>query len=81
MNNSDNSLGMLVVDNSTSDFGNKAYCSKKNIDYISMDGNKGLSKAYNAAVDACKEKDAIILFDDDTEVTEEYFEKLLYYYF
>ena len=67
---------MLVVDNSTSDFGNKAYCSKKNIDYISMDGNKGLSKAYNAAVDACKEKDAIILFDDDTEVTEEYFEKL-----
>lgn len=76
LNNSDNSLGMLVVDNSTSDFGNKAYCSKKNIDYISMDGNKGLSKAYNAAVDACKEKDAIILFDDDTEVTEEYFEKL-----
>ncbi|MBN2922486.1 MAG: glycosyltransferase [Lactobacillus sp.] len=76
LNNSDNSLGMLVVDNSTSDFGNKAYCSKKNIDYISMDGNKGLSKAYNAAVDVCKEKDAIILFDDDTEVTEEYFEKL-----
>lgn len=76
LNNCDNSLGMLIVDNSTADFGNKEYCANKGIEYISMDGNKGLSKAYNAAVNACMGKDAIVLFDDDTEVTEEYFDKL-----
>lgn len=76
LNNNDNSLRMLIVDNSTIDFENKEYCEKKDIDYISMGGNKGLSKAYNVAVDACKENDVIIFFDDDTEVTKEYFEKL-----
>lgn len=76
LNSSDNSLGILVVDNSTTDLGNKEYCANKGIEYISMDGNKGLSKAYNAAVNACMGKDAIVLFDDDTEVTEDYFDKL-----
>lgn len=76
LNNSDNSLGILIVDNSTTDLGNKEYCANKGIEYISMDGNKGLSKAYNAAVNACMGKDAIVLFDDDTEVTKDYFDKL-----
>lgn len=76
MNSGDKSIGLLIIDNSTRDFGNKEYCINEGIDYISMDGNSGLSKAYNAAVDACKKKDIIILFDDDTEVTEEYFNKL-----
>ena len=70
------SIEILVVDNSTSDFGNKEYCAIKDIKYISMEGNKGLSKAYNAAIDASKGKEVIIFFDDDTEVTEEYFNKL-----
>lgn len=75
--NSDNeSIEILIVDNSTSNLGNREYCMKNGIDYISMEGNKGLSKAYNVAVEACRKKDVIILFDDDTEVTEEYFDKL-----
>ena len=41
-----------------------------------MRGNKGLSKAYNAAVDNSKDSDVIVLFDDDTEITAEYFDKL-----
>lgn len=70
------SVEILIVDNSTNDFNNREYCINKGIRYISMDGNKGLSKAYNAAIDACKDKDVIILFDDDTEVTEEYFREV-----
>lgn len=70
------SLEILIIDNSTSDYKNKEYCDSHKIHYISMDGNKGLSKAYNAAIDASGEKDVIILFDDDTEVTEEYFDTL-----
>lgn len=74
----DEAVEILVIDNSTHDFQNKNYCSQKNIEYISMNGNKGLSKAYNVAIDRCKEKrkDVVVLFDDDTEVTEEYFNKL-----
>lgn len=70
-------LEILVVDNSTSDFGNEEYCKSHKIKYISMNGNKGLSKAYNAAINECKEKDVIILFDDDTEVSKEYFFELI----
>ena len=40
-----------------------------------MNGNKGLSKAYNAAIDTI-EADIVILFDDDTNVTAEYFRTL-----
>ncbi len=69
-------IEILIVDNSTSNYGNKAYCEKKNIKYISMGGNQGLSKAYNAAIDLSKDKDVIILFDDDTDVTKQYFEQL-----
>lgn len=66
-------IEILIVDNSTSNYGNKAYCENKNIKYISMGGNQGLSKAYNAAIDLSKDKDVIILFDDDTDVTKQYF--------
>ena len=69
-------IEILIVDNSTSNYGNKAYCENKNIKYISMGGNQGLSKAYNAAIDLSKDKDVIILFDDDTDVTKQYFEQL-----
>ena len=72
----EDSIEILIVDNSTSNYGNKAYCEKKNIKYISMGGNQGLSKAYNAAIDLSKDKDVIILFDDDTDVTKQYFEQL-----
>lgn len=71
-------IKILVVDNSETDFGNEEYCKKNMIDYISMNGNKGLSKAYNVVIKYCKQQnvDVIILFDDDTEITDEYFDKL-----
>lgn len=70
-------LKIIVVDNSTLLFDNNKVCERDGIYYISMCGNKGLSKAYNAALDYIGEhsskNDLIIWFDDDTEVTQEYF--------
>lgn len=72
----DSDIDILVLDNSDKKNDNATYCAEENIRYISMNGNKGLSKAYNAAVDQSKSSDVIVLFDDDTEITSEYFSKL-----
>ena len=75
----DPSVGVLVYDNSTKDFGNRAYCAERNWTYLGGDGNKGLSVAYNGAVDFLKSsaKDGFLcLFDDDTAVDCGYFSAL-----
>lgn len=72
----DKDIDILVIDNSEKEQGNREYCAKHGIRYLSMDGNKGLSKAYNAAIDYTADSDVIVLFDDDTEVTAEYFQVL-----
>lgn len=72
----DSDIDILVIDNSDKKNDNAEYCKSNGIRYISMHGNKGLSKAYNVAVDNSKGSDVIVLFDDDTEVTSEYFDKL-----
>lgn len=72
-----NDVEIIAVDNSTIRTSNKQYCKNNGIKYLSMNGNKGLSKAYNAAINLCMDSDIIILFDDDTEVTIDYFECLL----
>lgn len=74
--NIDDSIDVFVLDNSTTANNNATYCKLNGIRYLSMNGNKGLSKAYNAAVDNSKSSDVIVLFDDDTEITAEYFDKL-----
>mgnify|MGYP004528903837 CR=1 FL=1 len=74
------SSNVLVVDNSTSDFGIESYCKEYGYNYLSMQGNKGLSKAYNSAIDflsgKMKSQDLIMWLDDDTPVTPAYFELL-----
>lgn len=72
----DDNIDILVLDNSETINDNKDFCAKHEIRYISMEGNKGLSKAYNMAVDNSIDADVIILLDDDTEVSDMYFEKL-----
>lgn len=49
-----NEVTLVIVDNSEKETTNDEYCRSRNIDYISMNGNKGLSKAYNRAVEFCK---------------------------
>lgn len=41
-----NEVTLVIVDNSEKETTNDEYCRSRNIDYISMNGNKGLSKAY-----------------------------------
>lgn len=72
----DRYMDILVIDNSELENNNQEYCCQNEIRYLSMHGNQGLSKAYNVAIDHCKESDAIVLLDDDTEVTAKYFDKL-----
>lgn len=71
-------LHIIVVDNSTNVNSNKELCNNNQIIYISMHGNAGLSKAYNKVLDYLSGKEGIVIwFDDDTNVTQEYFDKLV----
>lgn len=63
---------IIVCDNSTFENDNAALSEELGICYIDMEGNKGLASAYRAGVERCH-GDVICLFDDDTEVEEDYF--------
>lgn len=78
-NLSDSSLSVLIYDNSTRDFGNRAYCEQKGWFYLGGHGNMGISKAYNACIDHLMghaPADMLCLFDDDTHISAEYFTAL-----
>lgn len=73
----DYQINKIIVDNSTRDMGNEEDCQRRGWVYISMKGNAGLSKAYNKALDYIKKFNGIVIwFDDDTNVTQEYFDVL-----
>lgn len=70
------SVGVLVYDNSTSDFGNREYCKAHGWSYLGGNGNVGISKAYNSCISELKNRGAsgiLCLFDDDTSIDEDYF--------
>lgn len=78
-------IKVIVCDNSTISNNNKMLVEKDGNIYISMQGNKGLSKAYNRAIDYIMnnnfnevdyEVDYIILMDDDTYFPCEYFKEV-----
>lgn len=71
-------LTPIIIDNSTINTHNQTFCIDNNITYYNMNGNVGLSKAYNYALNhiGYKYNDIIILLDDDTEITDQYFEVL-----
>lgn len=65
---------LLVVDNGTQQFSNEEYCNEHGWKYISMCGNAGLSKAYNAALELLRgEADIFVWADDDTSFPPDYF--------
>ena len=73
-------IHIVVCDNSTSDYGNKNLVANDGNIYIDMKGNKGLSKAYNAALDKVeKQYKFICILDDDTDLGNDYFNKVLKY--
>ena len=75
-------IKIIVCDNSTKDYGNSVL--EKEIDnavYINMGGNMGLSKAYNKAVEQVDTNGDgfVCLFDDDTQLPENYFTEMRKY--
>ena len=73
-------LVLLVVDNSTEsqylEF-NQKMVKQDQLIYISMEGNKGLSQAYNKALDwifsqQVDSDDYLVLFDDDTNIPSDF---------
>lgn len=59
----------IIIDNSTSDYGNRDFCNKNGLTYYSMGGNQGLTKAYNFAINQLDSNiDYIQWFDDDTSI-------------
>lgn len=72
-------VSVLVYDNSVRDFDNASYCEKQEWIYFSQRENIGISKAYNVCIDHLKKNmmvDYLCLFDDDTDISEEYFDAL-----
>lgn len=74
-------LKIVVCDNSTKDYKNRGIVEAEGYTYIDMNGNAGLSKAYNEALDYIASvnpemKGYISLFDDDTFIPDNYFTKL-----
>lgn len=71
----DNSINVEIISF------NKLHADELDITYLAMEGNKGLSKAYNAFLDVYFAKnstceDIVIWLDDDTLITKEYFVEL-----
>ncbi|SHE83080.1 glycosyltransferase [Alkalibacter saccharofermentans] len=72
-------IRVFICDNSTKvdiKIKNKEYCGEKEFVYVDMNGNKGLSKAYNKAIELINEKEWIVLFDQDTLIVDNYFLEL-----
>lgn len=73
-----NKLNLIVVDNSTIQTDNKDYCNERKISYISMNGNKGLAKAYNVVLEAIQGYTGYIIWaDDDTLFPENFIAMVL----
>lgn len=70
-------LNIIVVDNSTKANNNMEFCRSNNWKYINMNGNMGLSKAYNSAINSIREKDFwVVILDQDTNIGLDYFQRL-----
>ncbi len=68
------SIKLIVCDNSTIENKNEEKILSDGNIYVSMHGNKGLSKAYNEGLKniPCSKDDYVLLLDDDTALTDEY---------
>lgn len=78
-------ISLVVIDNSINRHiqeSNLFFCRKHKLPYFYMNGNKGLSRAYNCALEYIlsidKTADSIVVWlDDDTNIPPTYFEELI----
>lgn len=72
----ENPVPVIVYDNSTRDMGNRQACRELGWTYLGGEGNRGLSVAYNAAIQCLRDRNwqgLVCLFDDDSAFDENYF--------
>ena len=70
---------VLVWDNSEGDYGNARFCAERDWICLGGEGNRGLSRAYQACVDRLREENfdgLVSLFDDDTAIRRDYFDAM-----
>lgn len=73
----DFTYNVIIADNSIIKNNNSEICKEHKWKYINMNGNQGISKAYNKAIDSIDLKDYwVVLLDQDTHINLQYFEKL-----
>lgn len=67
---------VIVCDNSTSQeiHAHNGHCKCEKLVYLDMQGNQGLSAAYNKAIGIARAK-YVVIFDDDTMVPPDYLDK------
>lgn len=75
-------IDIVAVDNSVRSYHNSDVDNLERVIYVSMNGNKGLSKAYNAGLDAIEknyglDNRMIVILDDDTEMGKDYFKEVI----
>lgn len=72
-----NKISIIIFDNSEIANENRYFCEKNKFDYYGWGENIGISKAYNFCVNHCNrtDDDYVIILDDDTLLTKEYFEE------
>lgn len=70
-------VNLIIVDNSTKTNDNEKTVLSRGWRYLNMGGNKGLAKAYNRAIESIENEHGLIcIFDDDTDIGLDYFDKL-----
>ena len=75
-------IEIVVIDNSTISTSNEKIANSMGYHYLNMNGNKGLSKSYNIALNYinnelnAKDNDYILWMDDDTEISNDYLKKI-----
>ncbi|WP_300903855.1 hypothetical protein [Faecalibaculum rodentium] len=71
-------IQVVVCDNSTESLNNQEEARQAGAWYLSMQGNKGLSKAYNRSLEFIKPNhpDWVVILDDDTKLTDHYWNTL-----
>lgn len=72
-------LNLIVCDNSNVSLfkkNNREFCEENHIEYIDMQGNHGLSRAYNKALTKVEKNEWVVLFDQDTRISNNYFVEL-----
>ncbi|PIA86234.1 glycosyltransferase [Streptococcus parauberis] len=79
LSKTNHNFNLVIYDNGTKDFGNREWCNQNNFTYLGDGTNRGLSYAYNRAIEQINpsQNDFLVILDDDTYLSEDYINELV----